>query len=92
VGSRLWQSLQFPRAGSTLPLSLNEESKALDPLDRERNQIVFFCTVSLVGGKTETLSACRSREVVFARQNRVLRLVPEISLTPQTIRRFGRAV
>jgi len=74
--------------GSDAPLPLNAaQQNAIDAIRMALNQFQAFLLYGVTGsGKTEVY--LRTIETVLSNGKQVLVLVPEISLTPQTITRF----
>ncbi|MBU2886615.1 primosomal protein N' [Gilvimarinus agarilyticus] len=79
-----------PVTNSESPLNLNaEQQAALDAISFERYQ-TYLLDGATGSGKTEVYLQAIARLREGAEQAQTLVLVPEIGLTPQTIKRFAR--
>ncbi len=85
------QQLPFNKALETGPTLVDEQQQALQQIDAAAGTFQPFLLNGVTGsGKTEVY--LRALEQVQQRGQQVLLLVPEISLTPQLMRRFQRRV
>jgi len=85
------QLLPENRASDTPPVLLDEQARAVDAINEACNRFQPFLLNGVTGsGKTEVYLQCIDKTLSQGQQ--VLILVPEISLTPQLMRRFQKRV
>lgn len=85
------QVLPENRATDTPPVLLDEQAHAVEAINQACDSFQTFLLNGVTGsGKTEVYLQCLDKTLSLGRQ--VLILVPEISLTPQLMRRFQRRV
>jgi primosomal protein N' (replication factor Y) len=76
-----------------LPTLTDEQQTALDNIEKAEQKIILLHGVT-GSGKTELY--CRETEKIIQKNQQVLILIPEISLTPQTVanfeKRFGKNI
>lgn len=85
------QALPENRASETPPVLLDEQARAVHAVNSASDKFQTFLLNGVTGsGKTEVYLQCLDKTLSQGKQ--VLILVPEISLTPQLMRRFQRRV
>lgn len=85
------QVLPENRASDTPPVLLDEQAQAVESINEASDRFQPFLLNGVTGsGKTEVYLQCLDKTLSQGLQ--VLILVPEISLTPQLMRRFQRRV
>ncbi|MGL5831362.1 MAG: replication restart helicase PriA [Candidatus Altimarinota bacterium] len=82
-----------PHKKVELPTLTNEQQQALEKIDQAEQKVILLHGIT-GSGKTEVY--CRETEKVLQQNQQALILIPEISLTPQTVanfeKRFGKNI